>query len=167
MELDLTSLQEAVHALGETLARANDEKLMSSLDEVTQLAIRAGVIQHFEFTYELSWNFALIHLDKTQLTLVKAILRAHVSDRRVAAFGSRVQGTAREFSDLDLVILGDEPVAADVLSELRYALAESDLSISVDVVEWATLSPSFRRAIERTPLEIVQEPTVTAPLTVN
>lgn len=109
----------------------------------------------------------MIHLDKTQPTLVKAILRAHVSDRRVAAFGSRVQGTAREFSDLDLVLLGDEPVAADVLSELRYALAESDLSISVDIVEWATLSPSFRRAIERTPLEIVQEPTVTAPLTVN
>lgn len=57
LELDLTSLQEAVHALGETLARANDEKLMSSLDEITQLAIRAGVIQHFEFTYELSWKF--------------------------------------------------------------------------------------------------------------
>ena len=109
----------------------------------------------------------MIHLDTTQLTLVKRILRAYIPHRRVAAFGSRVQGTAREFSNLDLVLLDDEPVAADVLSELRYALEESDLSISVDVVEWATLSPSFRRAIERTPLEIVQEPTVTAPLSIN
>lgn len=109
----------------------------------------------------------MINLDEPQLTMVRAILRAYVPDRRVAAFGSRVQGTAKEFSDLDLVLLGDEPVAADVLSELRYALEESDLSISVDVVEWATLSPSFRRAIERAPLEIVQEPTILAPLSIN
>jgi nucleotidyltransferase substrate binding protein (TIGR01987 family) len=57
LELDLTSLHEAVQAMGETLARAEDDKLMGSLDEVTQNAIRAGVIQHFEFTYELSWKF--------------------------------------------------------------------------------------------------------------
>jgi predicted nucleotidyltransferase len=109
----------------------------------------------------------MIHLDKTQLTLVKQILRAHLPERRIAAFGSRVQGTARQFSDLDLLVLGDEPVASEVLSELRYAFAESDLSISVDVVEWATLSPSFRRVIERTPVAIVQEPAVPAPLTVE
>ena len=59
----------------------------------------------------------MINLDEPQLTMVKAILRAYVPDRRVAAFGSRVQGTAKEFSDLDLVLLSDEPVAADVLSE--------------------------------------------------
>lgn len=109
----------------------------------------------------------MINLDKTQLTLVKQILRAHLPERRIAAFGSRVQGTARQFSDLDLVVLGDELVASDVLSDLRYALAESDLSISVDVVEWATLSPSFRRVIERTPVAIVQEPAVPAPLPVK
>lgn len=109
----------------------------------------------------------MIHLDQTQLTLVKRILSAFISDRSVVAFGSRVQGTAKEFSDLDLVVLGDEPVAPDVLSELRYAFAESDLSISVDVLEWASLSPSFRRVIERTPVEIVQEPTVSTPLAAN
>ena len=57
MELDLTSLSEAIRAMGETLARAEDDKLMGSLDEATQNAVRAGVIQHFEFTYDLSWKF--------------------------------------------------------------------------------------------------------------
>ncbi len=72
-----------------------------------------------------------------------------------------------KFSDLDLAVLGDEPLASDVLSDLRHALAESDLSISVDVVKWVTLSPSFRRVIERTPVAIVQKPIVPKPLPVE
>jgi len=94
----------------------------------------------------------MIDLDQTQLKLVKRILSAFVPDRRVVAFGSRVQGTAVEYSDLDLILLGDEPLEPDDLSELRHALAESDLSIRVDVLEWSRLSLSFRRAIERTPV---------------
>ncbi|CUS03618.2 conserved protein of unknown function [Candidatus Promineifilum breve] len=99
----------------------------------------------------------MIQLDQTQLKLVKGILSTYVPDRRVVAFGSRVQGTARLYSDLDLVILGDEPLEPHTLSELRNDLAESDLSIQVDVLEWYSLLPSFRRAIEQTPIAIVQE----------
>lgn len=105
----------------------------------------------------------MIQLDQTQLKLVKRILHAYIPDWRVAAFGSRVRGTARQFSDLDLILLGDEPVAPETLSELRHALAESDLSIQVDVLEWHGLSPSFRRAIERTPIVIVQAADSSAP----
>lgn len=57
MELDLSSLQKAITALDSTLQRASDDRLMSNLDDVTQNAIRAGVIQHFEFSYELCWKF--------------------------------------------------------------------------------------------------------------
>ena len=106
---------------------------------------------------------ALIQLDQTQLKLVKSILSTYVPDRRMAAFGSRVQGTARLYSDLDLVVLGDEPLEPDTLSELRHALAESDLSIQVDMLEWPGLSPSFRRAIERAPIAIIHEADSPAP----
>jgi nucleotidyltransferase substrate binding protein (TIGR01987 family) len=57
MSLDLSSLEKAVTALGDVTARSLDEALMGSLDDVTRCAIRAGVVQHFEFTYELSWKF--------------------------------------------------------------------------------------------------------------
>lgn len=102
----------------------------------------------------------MIHLDQTQLKLVKRILSEYIPDRQVLAFGSRVQRTARPYSDLNLVLLGEEPVEADTLSELRHALAKSDLSIQVDVLEWYALSPSFRRVIERGPRAIVQEPVI-------
>lgn len=57
MALDLDSLKKAITALGEVLQRAHDQALMASLDEVTQNALKAGAIQHFEFTYELCWKF--------------------------------------------------------------------------------------------------------------
>lgn len=57
MKLDLSSLGKAVESLGKTLEVANDEDFMSGLSDNQKDAIRAGVIQNFEFTYELCWKF--------------------------------------------------------------------------------------------------------------
>jgi nucleotidyltransferase substrate binding protein (TIGR01987 family) len=50
-------LEKAVSALAAVLAKSDDAEFMSQLDEVARNAIKAGVIQHFEFTYELCWKF--------------------------------------------------------------------------------------------------------------
>ncbi|MGI9228357.1 MAG: restriction endonuclease subunit S [Gammaproteobacteria bacterium] len=81
--------------------------------------------------------------------LVCSILREHVPDRDVLAFGSRAKWTAREYSDLDLVIKGNTPLPLNIKSELSYAFTESNLPFKVDVVDWATSSPSFREIISR------------------
>ena len=67
----------------------------------------------------------------------------------VWAFGSRVTGRAKPFSDLDLAIISQEPLSLDVGATLRDHFAESDLPWKVDRVEWATTTDSFRRIIER------------------
>lgn len=86
-------------------------------------------------------------LSATDAALVAHLLRQSGIPRTVCVFGSRVKGTARLYSDLDLVVMGDEPLPIDQVVALREAFSESDLSIKVDLVEWASLSLPFRQRI--------------------
>lgn len=83
------------------------------------------------------------------LHIVRGILQTHVPNREVWAFGSRAKWTARETSDLDLCVQGDEPLSFESMGLLRAAFEESDLPYKVDVVDWATTSDAFRKIIER------------------
>ena len=57
IKLDLSSLQKAVESLEKALKVAGNQDLAAELDNDAKNAIRAGVIQNFEFTYELCWKF--------------------------------------------------------------------------------------------------------------
>lgn len=90
-----------------------------------------------------------MELDAADLAKVRAILRSLVPEIEVRAFGSRVRGTPRKTSDLDLALMTAKPLELARMAELRDAFSESDLPFKVDLVEWATTSPSFRKIIEQ------------------
>jgi len=80
---------------------------------------------------------------------VRSALRRHVPDREVLAFGSRATWTAKDYSDLDLAIMGEEPLPLHTAAALSEALGDSDLPFRVDVVEWARIDAGFRKIIRR------------------
>lgn len=80
--------------------------------------------------------------------LVSDLLDRFVPDRAVSAFGSRVRGTSRQASDLDLLIHGETPLHTDTSDGLLEALREAPLPFKVDVLDEAATSMEFLKLIE-------------------
>ena len=89
----------------------------------------------------------VLDLRPDQLQMVLHILQRRVSTFNVWAFGSRAKGTAKPYSDLDLAVITQEPLAVNVLADLSDDFSESDLPFKVDVVDWATTRETFRAII--------------------
>lgn len=90
----------------------------------------------------------MIDLSRQDMERICQILREHIPSVEVRVFGSRVRGTATPCSDLDLALLGEEPLSLSVLGGLREAFEDSDLSFRVDLVDWHRISDSFKEVIE-------------------
>ena len=82
------------------------------------------------------------------LEVVLQTLNRHVPDREIRVMGSRAQGQGERFSDLDLVVMGSEPLELRTLGQLRDAFDDSNLPFVVDIIEWASCADGFRRLIE-------------------
>ena len=90
----------------------------------------------------------MLDVSPAELGIVRAILRKHVPDHEVWAFGSRIKGTARRYSDLDLAIMTDQPLPIATIGAMQEGFSESDLPFRVDILDWATTQDSFRRVVE-------------------
>ena len=91
----------------------------------------------------------MIDLPENLLIQVKAILKKYVPEVEVWAFGSRVTGTAKVYSDLDLVVLGKEKLPQKQYYQLQEAFQESELPMRVDVLDWHRITPAFRKNIKK------------------
>ena len=97
-----------------------------------------------------------IDLNPRHLDIVERILAEYVPGCEVRAFGSRAAWTARDYSDVDLAVVGDGPLHWRTLSRLREAFEESRLPMRVDVLDWHAISEGFRETI-KSDCVVVQE----------
>ncbi|MFH1357848.1 MAG: nucleotidyltransferase domain-containing protein [bacterium] len=99
----------------------------------------------------------MIDVSQVHFESIKTILRDFIPNRRVLAFGSRINGKATKHSDLDLVIMGDECVETKTMAMLEYEFQKSEIPFRVDLIEWATTSEAFQKIILSNFIEIQQQ----------
>jgi predicted nucleotidyltransferase len=91
----------------------------------------------------------MIDVEDRHLETIKRILTQYAAGCEVLAFGSRVDGTSRPSSDLDLAIVGEEKLDRRNKMLLREAFEESDLPFRVDVIDYKAVSDAFRGIIQK------------------
>lgn len=82
------------------------------------------------------------------------LLSKYLPHTTIWAYGSRVTGNSRPWSDLDLVIF---PAAEEKrsISLLKEALEESNLPFRVDLLEWDSLPENFKINISASPTALL------------
>ena len=91
----------------------------------------------------------IIDLRPDHWELVLEILQRRLPSRHVFAFGSRATWTAKDYSDLDLAVMGEQPLPLSVLSALNEEFVGSDLPFRVDIIDFANVDDGFRTVIQQ------------------
>jgi len=97
-----------------------------------------------------------IDITPSQMKTLRALLRRHLPGVAAWAYGSRVKGTSRPASDLDLVVFASKDQQPAV-SELREAFEESNLPFRVDLFVWNEVPDKFRKTIEKEHVVVREE----------
>ena len=87
-------------------------------------------------------------VSESEWTIIQNILNNNLIYQQVFAFGSRVSGQPKKFSDLDLLIKDSLEVGQEKLAALAEEFSESDLPYRVDLVLFSEISDSFKKIIE-------------------
>jgi predicted nucleotidyltransferase len=90
-----------------------------------------------------------VDITPQHLQMVTDILQRYSPDREVWAYGSRVSGHSWQYSDLDLVIVGEGALDSITLWDLRDAFSESRLPYLVDLKDWHHIPQHWQDEIRR------------------
>lgn len=90
-----------------------------------------------------------ISIEPAHRLIVETILTTYLPlNTQVWVFGSRATGTARTFSDLDLLLnCNNTPLPYQLKLNMIEAFDESALPFKVDLVDFNDISESFKRQI--------------------
>jgi len=86
--------------------------------------------------------------------IMKAIIESMLPNAKVLIFGSRAKGSARKYSDYDILIDNSKPLDITELTNLQEAFIESIIPVKVEIVDRHRIDEAFFVKIEKDLVEI-------------
>ena len=87
----------------------------------------------------------MVTIEEKHLEILKNILKKY--PYTFYAYGSRVTGKNRKYSDLDLCY--KEIIPTKIILDIQEELEESDIPFRVDLVYWDDMPEGFQKLIEK------------------
>ena len=92
-----------------------------------------------------------------QLQAILKCIQLHLPAVTIYAFGSRVNGKPRKYSDLDLALDMKRSINLFEISKIKEAISETDLPISVDLIDYRSVSSEFKKIIDHGKIVLVKD----------
>ena len=90
----------------------------------------------------------MISITDEEMNIILDIIKKYAGDCKVLVFGSRLKGTNKPFSDLDLAFISNEKLGLKKFSKLKLKFEESDLPYRVDIIDYNRVSKEFKKLID-------------------
>ena len=91
----------------------------------------------------------MLDLDPKYIDFIKETILAEIPNVKIYIFGSRVQGNALEYSDVDIALKDKEKISIESILKLRIKFENSTFPYKVDIVDLKNLKDEFRGIIEK------------------
>ena len=88
-----------------------------------------------------------VDLDDKHREIVCKILKGFFPQLKIYVFGSRIDGRAKKYSDLDLALDTGSKISFLQLSQVEEALALTEIPFKVDITDIHSVSTDFKKHI--------------------
>lgn len=91
----------------------------------------------------------MLDLDPKYINFIKETILPEIPNVEIYIFGSRVQGNALEYSDVDIALKNEQKISIESILKLRIKFENSTFPYKVDIVDLKNLKDEFRGIIEK------------------
>jgi len=76
------------------------------------------------------------------------VVRSILPNCKIVVFGSRVDGTARKYSDLDISLDDGKRISGNHMDQIKENFNQSDIVYKIDISDWHLLESDFQEKIK-------------------